>query len=412
MYRPSKRPSHALTTAWLCVGRRGGKSNILALIAVFLACFKDWRPYLAPGEVGTIMIVAQDRKQARVIMRFIKGLLHASPMLEALIKSEREETVTLSSRIVIEVHSCSYRSVRGYSIVCALLDEIAVWRSEEDAANPAHEVLTAIKPALGTIPGSMLLCASSPQFRKGELWEAYRRHYGKDGDPTLVWHAATRTMNPSFSQDIVDAALEEDPARNRAEFLAEWRSDQEGFVTREAIEACVDFGIRERPPERGIRYNGFCDLSGGGADSMTLAISHFDKGCAVLDCLREVRSGASPSAVVEEFSAVLKSYWLTSVRGDNYAKEWPRELFAGHGIKYEPAGKFKNDIYLSTLPLINSGKCRLLDHTKTINQFLDLDRVVARGGRGLLTIPRVATTICAMPPAVPCSGRQPSARRW
>jgi hypothetical protein len=53
--------------AWLVIGRRGGKSFILALIAVYLACFKDWRRYLGPGERGTIMIVAADRKQARVL---------------------------------------------------------------------------------------------------------------------------------------------------------------------------------------------------------------------------------------------------------------------------------------------------------------------------------------------------------
>ena len=41
-----------------------GKSFVLALIAVWLACFKDWRPYLGPGEVGTIIGRAADRKQA------------------------------------------------------------------------------------------------------------------------------------------------------------------------------------------------------------------------------------------------------------------------------------------------------------------------------------------------------------
>src|SRR4051812_18853673 len=34
--------------AWLCIGRRGGKSFMLALIAVYLACFKDWRAHLGP----------------------------------------------------------------------------------------------------------------------------------------------------------------------------------------------------------------------------------------------------------------------------------------------------------------------------------------------------------------------------
>ncbi len=61
--------------AWLVCGRRAGKSFILALVAVFLACFFDWRPYLGPGERGTVMIIAADRKQARVIMRYIRALL-------------------------------------------------------------------------------------------------------------------------------------------------------------------------------------------------------------------------------------------------------------------------------------------------------------------------------------------------
>ena len=35
------------TEAWLIVGRRGGKSLIAALVAVFLGCFRDYSNYLA-----------------------------------------------------------------------------------------------------------------------------------------------------------------------------------------------------------------------------------------------------------------------------------------------------------------------------------------------------------------------------
>lgn len=62
--------------------------------------------------------------------------------------------------------------MRGYTVVAALLDEIAFWRGE-DAANPNHEVVSAVKPAMATVPGAMLLCASSPRMRKGALWDAY-----------------------------------------------------------------------------------------------------------------------------------------------------------------------------------------------------------------------------------------------
>lgn len=81
--------------AWLVIGRRGGKSFILALVAVFLASFHDWRPFLGPGEVATIMVIAQDRRQARHIMRYIKGLLSGVPMLARIVRSETRETITL-----------------------------------------------------------------------------------------------------------------------------------------------------------------------------------------------------------------------------------------------------------------------------------------------------------------------------
>ena len=71
-------PTSLLHEAWLVVGRRGGKSFVLALIAVFMATFKDWRPFLGPGEIGTLMVVCQDRRQARTIMRDYPGLAQSS----------------------------------------------------------------------------------------------------------------------------------------------------------------------------------------------------------------------------------------------------------------------------------------------------------------------------------------------
>ena len=77
------------------------------------------------------------------------------------------------------------------------LDEIAIWESDETSAEPDVEIIKAIRPGMATIPGAMLLCASSPHARRGALWEAHRKHFGQDGDPVLVWQAATRAMNGS-----------------------------------------------------------------------------------------------------------------------------------------------------------------------------------------------------------------------
>ena len=45
-------PEAAHDELWLAIGRRGGKSNMAALLAVFEACFRDHRDRLAPGEVA------------------------------------------------------------------------------------------------------------------------------------------------------------------------------------------------------------------------------------------------------------------------------------------------------------------------------------------------------------------------
>ena len=97
-------PARALTEAWLCCGRRSGKSFILATIAVFLAAFRDWRPFLGPGEVATVMVIAADRRQARVIMRYCLGLLRSVPMLKQLIEGETRENIQLRNRVVLESH--------------------------------------------------------------------------------------------------------------------------------------------------------------------------------------------------------------------------------------------------------------------------------------------------------------------
>jgi len=40
--------------AWLPIGRRGGKSFVMALIAVYLATFRDYRPHLHPPQGGFV----------------------------------------------------------------------------------------------------------------------------------------------------------------------------------------------------------------------------------------------------------------------------------------------------------------------------------------------------------------------
>jgi hypothetical protein len=237
-------PTRQAREAFLIVGRRGGKSFICALVGVYLAAFRSYK--LAPGERGVVMLLAADRRQARVLLRYVKAFIEGVPMLRQMVENITADAIELNNGITIEIHTASFRSVRGYTVVAALCDEIAFWRSE-DSANPDTEILAALRPAMATITDALILCFSTPYARRGVLWNAYRQHFGKGGD-VLVWQAPTRAMNPTVSQSIIDGAFEEDPIAAAAEYGAEFRSDVEAFVTQEAVDACVVPGRFELPP--------------------------------------------------------------------------------------------------------------------------------------------------------------------
>ncbi len=376
-------PSEQVAEFWGVVGRGGGKSRFCARLAVYFACGRTYRR--APGERIYVGIFAPDRKQARVTFSYVRGLLKTVPVLERMVTRELRESVELSNGVSVEVITASKAAPRGRSYALAIVEE-AAFLPVGDSAEPDVELLRALRPALARVPGSLLVVVSSPYARRGELWRTWRAHYGQGGsDRILVVQADTRTLNPAFSEAEIARAYAEDPVAAAAEYGAEFRSDVESFVSREAVEACVVPGRRELPAVREIIYEAFVDPSGGSADSFTLAIGHREERdgqpVAVLDCVRESRPPFSPEAVVREYAGLLHRYAVSSVIGDRYAGEWPREAFCRHGITYEPSAKPKSDLYRDALALLNAGRLELLDSDRLAAQFVGLERRVSRGGR-------------------------------
>jgi hypothetical protein len=188
-------------------------------------------------------------------------------------------------------------------------------------------------------------------------------------------------MNPTVSQDFIDAEFERDPISANAEYFAQFRSDIAAFIDLAVLEACTADGLFEIPPVSGTAYLAFCDPSGGSSDAMTLAIGHHDDGVAVLDCVREVRAPFQPEAIVADFCKTLASYGVAKVTGDRYAGEWPREQFSKRKVDYVASEKVKSDIYRDMLPILNSRRCQLLDIPRLTSQLHGLERRTARGGK-------------------------------
>lgn len=366
-------------------GRRSGKSFISALIAVYLACFKDWKSYLAPGERGMVFIVAVDKAQASIIKRYISGILDSSPILRNMIDRELTEEIHLKNGITIAVKTCNYRTLRGYTIVCAILEETAFWRSEL-TANPDREVVAALRPALATIPDSLLIFISTPYARRGVLWDIYSRHFGKPGK-VLVWRAPSLLMNPTLDRELIEEALREDPQAAAAEWMVEWRQDVESFLSFEALQACVVRDRHELPPIEGVKYTAFIDPSGGGQDSFALAISHAECGgrFIILDKVVEWKPPFNPNRVIAEAAIIMKAYGCFQVLSDRYARDWVRDSFRAHGIQINFSKLSASELYLEFLPMVMSRRVELLDNQRLIGQLGNLERRVRQAGYDLIT---------------------------
>lgn len=374
--------------AWMCVGRRGGKSRIAALLATYTACFHDYRPHMAPGELARIPVIAADMDQAGAIFGYVRGFLDAVPALRAMVKGRiTGHRVELGTGVEIIVRAATFRGLRSRPTPLILCDEIAFWRNEE-SSNPDHEILRALRPGMLTIPGSMLIGLSSPYARKGVLWEAYRKYYGQPDPRVLVWQASTTDMHPSAdAEGEITRAYEDDPIAAAAEYGGEFRRDLEAYLSLEVLDAITVRDRKEVPPIWGQDYAAFVDPSGGSQDSMTLAIAHPEGDGLVLDYVAEKSPPFSPDGVCAEFAAILKRYKILSVRGDRYAGEWPRERFTVHGIGYDPCDVPKSDLYLQCLPFLTGGRVQLLDQPRLLSQLAGLDRRTARGGRDSIDHP-------------------------
>lgn len=373
-----KPPEGEFKELWAVCGRRGGKSFIASVTAVYLALFNNYTKYLSPGERGVIQVVAADRGQAGVILRYIKGILHSNPVFEQYIQNELRESIGLSNGITIETMSCSFRSIRGRSLVCAIFDEIAFWRVE--GASPDTEILTAVRPGMATIPNSKLIVISSPYARTGVLYEHHRDYFGSDDPDILVWQSDTRTMNPTIDQALIDRESKRDPSAAQSEWNAQFRTDIETFLSPEAVDRCVVTDRHVIPWQESLRYQAFCDPSGGRHDAMTLAIAH-NADRLVIDILQAWHPPFDPGDVVRQICETLKSYRIRSVTGDKYGAAWVSSAFEKHGITYQPCELAKSGLYLNLEARINTQQIELPDNELLIKELLALERRRGRSGK-------------------------------
>lgn len=107
-------PTRRCREAAFVVGRSGGKDSVASFVAPYIAMsFDPHAAKLRPGERAYILAVAVDRDQAGIVFRYIKAFFEEVAVLKAMVKEIRSDTIELRNKVVIQVCTNSYRSIRG-----------------------------------------------------------------------------------------------------------------------------------------------------------------------------------------------------------------------------------------------------------------------------------------------------------
>jgi hypothetical protein len=375
-------PANPVRELWVLAGRRSGKDSIASAIAATTA-LGNYAPHLRPGERATVMCLACDRDQARIVKRYVAGYFRTVPLLKPLLTREDDDGLELNNGVEIVVSTNSYRAVRGRTIACVIFDEVSFWRSE-DSATPDIETYNAIEPGLISLPDAMLIGISTTYRKSGLAYQKFTESHGKPDPDVLVVKGRSVDFNPLLllprAQQMINRALTRDPEAAGAEWLSEWRSDLSNWLDRELIEAAVD-DVPVRPPHPGVTYNAFTDPSGGRGDAFTAAVAHMEGDIAVLDALFERRAPFDPSTVVADIAALLREYDCIDVTGDRYAAEWVTSAFGLAGVQYMNSTRDRSQIYLDALPMFTAGRIRLISNERLIYQLISLERRTRFGGR-------------------------------
>lgn len=100
------------------IGRRGGKSYAIAVLAAYIAGLCR-HPALVRGERGIVLVIAPDQRQAQICLDYITAIFEASPILRQLIEGHTQSTLRLTNGIDIEVRASDFRRLRGPTYICS-----------------------------------------------------------------------------------------------------------------------------------------------------------------------------------------------------------------------------------------------------------------------------------------------------
>ncbi len=155
-----KLPPDGFRTNLILTGRRSGKSRMSAVIGAFETVLGGHEKHLAKGERGLLPIISPTRHQSSIVHNYMRALFEA-PLLANEVINETKDGFELSNGIRVAIVTGDWKHVRGFTVISAVVDEIAFFQVSEECKLTDVELIRSIRPALATVPNSKLVCIST-----------------------------------------------------------------------------------------------------------------------------------------------------------------------------------------------------------------------------------------------------------
>lgn len=342
-----------------------------------------------------VYLVANDEGQAADDLSLAKKIVLANPVLEDWLKMKQGTIERRDGKGFIEVlpardavgsHGKTYRLLA--------VDEIHGYKNWDLLEALAPDPTRSDCQQWITSYASLIHRPGAPLF---DLLQQARA--GADDRMLFSWFAADfctdeafadlspeERANPSMASwgnpEYLDQQKRRLPAHKYRRLHLNLPGLPEGSAFQpEPVMDAIERGRPSRPPEAGVEYQAFVDMSGGSSDDATLAIGHKDAdGRAIVD--RAINQGQQPPfdprLAVVRFVEVLRSYRVSRVVGDRYAGETFRADFRGLGVDYVVAEHTTSQNYEALEPRLNGRAVVLPDLPLLEQQLLGL---IWRGGR-------------------------------
>ncbi len=385
-----------------CLGRRSSKSTMAAIAAVYMAfCQEDYfRKKVRKGENYYVITIANDLKQAKIALDFIRQLLVNSPLEKEIVRETALE-IALSNHCIFQAIPASARASRGKAVAMAVFDECA-FGLDGDANRGTRALFDAISPSIAQFaPHSKILELSSPWLADGVFYEHFMQAKSGEFKGMACRQIPTWAINPGlpYGCDFLENARKKDEEAFRVEFGAEFRRNNSTLVAPEVIDAAVNKDRTTLVPQRDLMGTYVLALDpargGKGRDDYVACIVHYEGDRLVVDKFHEFEATFEIAGKMEVNIAEVE-YWITeqhrmydfeSIVLDQYnsastiqslSQSFPiSELTWSVSTKMKAFGKLKE--------LLNSGLIELPNHKKAISQLKNLGVIYRASGQWTVT---------------------------